>query len=73
MKIPKKIDVLLQKRVKLAEQLQTLNLELEEWIESHGGDLTDNDLMCGILTHAAIYEEPEMAKDVVEIYIKTKM
>lgn len=73
MKIPKKISSLLEKRVKLAKQLQKLNWELEEWIESHGGNLTDGDLMCGINTHVAIYEEPDEAKDAVENYIIEKM
>lgn len=67
MEIPKKIERLLEQRVKLAERLQKLNWELEEWIESHGRDLTDSDLMEGVLTHASIFEEPELASWAVSL------
>ena len=73
MKIPKKIDVLLEKRVRLANQLSKLNWELESFIEENGGNLSDSDIFCGVCGHVMIYEEPEEAEDIVRDYIKTKM
>ena len=36
MKIPKYIDRLLKRRTKLAEQLNSVSTELDEWLEKNG-------------------------------------
>ena len=39
MKIPKKIEKLIERRRKLAEELNSVSLTLDNWIEEHGGFL----------------------------------
>ena len=41
MKIPKRIEALIDKRQLLAEQLNSIDIEICEWMESKGMDLSD--------------------------------
>ena len=41
MKIPKRIDTLIDKRLLLAERLNSIDIEICEWMESKGMDLSD--------------------------------
>ena len=61
MKIPKYIDRLLKKRTKLAEQLNSVSTELDEWLEKNG-ILVGNDYT---LTGYMIYCEPAGAEQCV--------
>ena len=58
MKIPKYIDRLLEKRTKLAEQLNSVSTELDEWLEKNGIP-TGNDYT---RTGCMIYCEPYTAE-----------
>ena len=58
MKIPKYIDRLLERRTKLAEQLNFVSTELDEWLENNGIP-TGNDYT---RTGCMIYCEPYTAE-----------
>ena len=73
MKIPKKIEKLIERRKKLAEDLNSVSFTLDKWIEEHGGDLTDPDICGSVITGCMIYCEPDNAAFVVTKYILEKM
>lgn len=73
MEIPKKVQKLLDKRVKLAMELIVTENELDKWLISHGADLTDSSLADSTLSGCMIYCEPAAAKTSVEDYIRNKM
>ena len=73
MEIPKKVQKLLDKRVKLTMELIVTENELDKWLISHGADLTDPDLSDSTLSGCMIYCEPATAKTNVEDYIRNKM
>ena len=73
MKIPKKIEKLLDKREKLATELMSVNTELDNWLESKGADLTDEDITDGVLTGCMIYAEPWTANRIVRDYVENKL
>ena len=70
MKIPKKIENLIDKRQKLAEKLNTADIELCDWMESKGMDLSG--LEDCTRTGCMIYCEPASAancvRDAIESY-----
>lgn len=68
MKIPKYIDRLLERRIKLAEQLNSVSNELDEWLENNGIP-TDNDYT---RTGCMIYCEPYVAERCVRNDILAK-
>lgn len=73
MKIPKRVQNLLDRREKLAMNLMSVSSELDTWLEKNGADFTDSDLSDSTLTGCMIYCEPGNAKSNVEDYIKDKM
>lgn len=73
MKIPKKVQKLLDKRESLAEKLMTVSADLDTWLEKNGADFNDPDLVDSTSTECRIYCEPTGAKVDVEDYIKNKM
>ena len=73
MKIPKKIQTLLNRRERLALQLNNICRQLDAWLEKNGADLTDADLCDSTLTGCLIYCEPYNAKASVMDYIENKM
>lgn len=73
MKIPKKIQILLDRRELLACQLIETCSELDTWLEKNGADLTDTDLCDSTITGCMIYCEPGNAKTNVMDYIEKKM
>lgn len=73
MKIPKRVQNLLDRREKLAMNLMSVSSELDTWLEKNGADFTDSDLADSTLTGCMIYCEPGNAKSNVEDYIKDKM
>lgn len=73
MRIHKRIEKLLDKRQKLAEELTLANIELDNWLEKNGADLTDVDICDAVLTGCLIYCEPSNAKRIVRNYIENKM
>lgn len=73
MKIPKKIQKILDRREKLAFDLIRLNCELDNWLENKGVDLGDPDICDAVLSGCMIYTEPDSAKSQVEDYIKNNM
>lgn len=73
MEIPKKIQILLDRRERLAYQLSETCHKLDTWLEENGADLTDADLCDSTITGCMIYCEPDNAKTNVEDYIRNKM
>ena len=73
MKIPKKIEKLIERRRKLAEKLNSVEATLDNWIEEHGGDLTNPDICDSVITGYMIYCEPYNAAFNVTKYILEKM
>lgn len=61
MKIPKYIDVLIQRRMKLAMKLQDVSSQLDDWLIEQGIS-TQNDYM---QTGCMIYCEPHTAAECV--------
>lgn len=68
MKIPKYVDRLLKRRTKLAEQLNSVSYELDEWLENNGIP-TGNDYT---RTGCMIYCEPYTAEGHVRDDILSK-
>lgn len=73
MKIPKKIEKVIEKRRKLAEDLNSMSIILDNWIEEHGGNLGDPDIYDSVMTGCMIYCEPDNAAISVTKYILEKM
>lgn len=73
MKIPKRVQNLLDKREELAMNLISVSNELDTWLEKNSADFTDSDLVDSTITGCMIYCEPGNAKSNVEDYIKDKM
>lgn len=73
MKIPKKIQNLLDRRERLAYQLMSACIELDKWLEKNGADLGDPELTDSTISGCMIYCEPENAKNNVIDYIENKM
>ena len=73
MKIPKKVQRLIDRREKLAKNLIDVCNELDTWLEKNGADFNDSDLVDSTVTGCRIYCEPENAKSDVEDYIKNRM
>ena len=73
MKIPKRIQKILDRREKIAFDLIHLERELDDWLESKGVDLGDPDISDAVLSDCMIYTEPDSAKSQVEDYIKNNM
>ena len=67
MKIPKRIDTLIDKRLLLAERLNSVDIEICEWMESKGMDLSDMEdfTRTGCMIYCNyIYEDGKIAKTV---------
>lgn len=73
MKIPQKVQRLLNRRERLAMDLMDVTCKLDNWLEEKGADLTDPDITDSTLTGCMIYAEPGSARINVEDYIKNKM
>ena len=73
MKIPKRIQKILDRREKIAFDLIHLERELDDWLESKGVDLGDPDISDADLSGCMIYTEPDSAKSQIEDYIKNNM
>lgn len=73
MKIPKYIEELLNKREKLAYQLNECTVKLDDWLEKNGADLMDKDICDAVISGCMIYAEPTTAKYLVMEYIRNKL
>lgn len=73
MKIPKKIQKIIDKKAQLAMELIAVSNELDTWLIKHGADLTDSDLADSTLTGCMIYCEHGNAKTNIEEYIRNRM
>ena len=73
MKIPRKIQLLLDRRERLAYQLGYTCYKLDTWLEENGADLTDADIRDSTISGCMIYCEPTNAKTNIMEYIENKM
>lgn len=73
MKIPKKIQNIIDRRERLAMELLDVCEKLDSWLEKNGADLTDSDIADSTISGCMIYCEPENAKIAVEEYIRNCM
>ena len=73
MKVPKKILKLLDQRYKLAMKLTSVESELDTWLEKHGADLSDFEIVDSTVTGCMIYTEPETANQNVINYIEKRL
>lgn len=73
MKIPKKIEKILDRREKIALELMSLNAELDAWLESKGTDLSNADIRDAVTSGCMIYAEPGAANIIVREYIENKL
>lgn len=70
MKIPNSIRKKLERRKKLAQDLNTVCLEIDNWLESKGIDLSDPSLCDCTRTGCRIYCEPEGAESTLIDYLE---
>ncbi len=70
MKIPKRIETLLNRREHYAWQLQAIETELCDWLSKQGIDLGHPDIQDAVLSGCLIYCEPSVARDVVTKYLE---
>lgn len=68
MEIPKKIEILINKRQHLSEMLNSTDIELSNWMEKKGMDLAEH--AAYTRTGCMIYCEPQMAAESVRQAIK---
>lgn len=73
MKIPQKIEKLLERRERLAYQLMDACSKLDAWLEENGANFADEDLCDSTITGCMIYCEPDNAKTNVMDYIEKKI
>lgn len=73
MKIPQKIEKLLEKREKLAYQLLAAESELTDWLSEKGADFGNPDICDSVISGCMIYAEPTVAKNNVREYILEKL
>ena len=73
MKVPKKILKLLEQRYKLAMKLASVNEDLDEWLEKHGANLSDDEISESVISGCMIYVEPYTANQNVINYIERKL
>lgn len=73
MKIPQKIEKLLEKREELAYQLSATQRELRDWLSEKGADFEDPDICDSVISGCMIYTEPTAAKNSVREYILEKL
>lgn len=70
MEIPKSVKNMLNKRERLAYELNEVCNKLDAWLEENGADLTDSRLVDCTITGCMIYCEPNNAKLAVASYIE---
>lgn len=70
MKIPKYIDKLIERRIRLANELMDVSLQLESWLEKNGFDLAE--LSDYTRTGCMIYCEPYSAASCLQQDILNK-
>lgn len=70
MEIPKRVKNMLNKRERLARELNEVSGKLDAWLEENGADLTDSRLADCTVTGCMIYCEPCTAKLSVTSYIE---
>lgn len=70
MEIPKSVKNMLDKRERLAYELNEVCIKLDTWLEENGADLTDSRLSDCTITGCMIYCEPANAKLAVASYIE---
>lgn len=73
MKIPKYIENILNKREKLAYQLNECEVKLDDWLIKNGANFSDKDICDAVISGCMIYIEPTTAKDLVIDYIQNKL
>ncbi len=73
MDIPKRIDKLLSKRCKLAEDLNSVSIEIDKWLENHNANLSSDLVSDAVLSGCMIYTEPSTAETMVREYIKNEL
>ena len=67
MKIPKYIDILLKKRTKLANQLDIVCGELDDWLDAHGVDPDSSCWHTGVETYVhPSNSEQEVRRAIIE-------
>ncbi len=72
MKIPKKIDVLLKRRTRLAMQMMQVNDNLDTWLTLKGFDVNKDPLRDVTLTGAMIYVEPWTSEKIIRQEIEKR-
>ena len=73
MKIPSKIQKLLDQQEELSMKLTEVSSKIDNWLDENGADFSDPDIKDSVLTGCLIYTEPGSARRNVEEYIKNKM
>lgn len=69
MRIPKYIEKLLNRREKLAYQLNDCSIKIDKFLQDNGADLLDPSICDSTATGCMIYCEPTSAKNSVITYI----
>ena len=72
MGVPKSIEKLLEKRLKLARELVSVNLELNEMLKIYKVDTNDPDLKAFVMGVDS-FTRPQIANDYIENYIESVM
>ena len=73
MKIPQRIEKLLERREKLAFHLQDVEVQLTDWLTEKGADFLNTDICDSTISGCMIYVEPTTAKQNVRQYILEKL
>lgn len=73
MKIPQKIEKLLERREKLAFDLLDAESQLSDWLTKKGANFSDPDIRDSTLSGCMIFIEPTTAKQNVRQYIQEKL
>ena len=66
MKIPKYIDDLIDKRMKLAESLACVDYKLSEWLDKNEIPVAPEDYRTGVEMYANPYESAERIRQAIE-------
>lgn len=65
MKIPKKIEILINRRAKLAKDLNLVDYELSEWLDGHNVFVEDYDYRTGCEMYANPDDSAERIKKAI--------
>ena len=65
MKIPKKIETLLQRRALYADKLQDIDYELSAWIDKNGIECASEDYRGGVEMYVNPYESADSIRQAI--------